>query len=153
MTTKNTDREGTKTVKIPTAMHIPVSVLAQMPEKLRVLGETMKVASKAIKKDDFRSVHQKARDAYNDANGTANCIVNAIDALNHCSEVNLLEDVIQSAKNAQALTSSIYKVCGNIHNDDCFKTTFNDVGTLEAVVSALNECGDEIRATVRKFGY
>ena len=153
MTTKNTDREGTKTVKIPTAMHIPVSVLAQMPEKLRVLGETMKAASKAIKKDDFRSVHEKARDAFDDANDTANCIVNTIDVLSQRLDVSLLDDVVKSAKFAQAMTSSIYKVCGNIHNDGCFKKTFNDVGTMEAVVSALNECGDEIRATVRKFGY
>lgn len=155
MKAKNTDRAGTKTVKIPTALHIPVSVLAQMPEKLRILAETMKAASKAIKADDsaFRQAHSKARTAFDDANGTANNICNSFDTLEKRLETDLIADAIKSAVMARSLTSAIYKVSGNFHNTECFQTTFEDVATLDAIVSALNECGDEIRAAVRKFGY
>lgn len=153
MTTTSAQR-GTETIKIPTALHIPVAVLAQMPEKLRLLGSAIKVTSATINgsRDDFRHAHDKVRSAYNDANGTANCIVNAIEQLN-TSDCQEMEGVVKAANAARNLTSALYKVSGNIHNDDCFKTTFNDLATVEATVAALGECGDEIRATVRKFGY
>ncbi len=140
--------------ELPAALHIPVSVLAQMPEKLRLLGVTIRACSKVVgaSRDKFREGHEPVREAYNDANGTANCIVNAIAELS-AQESPEMAPVIKSARAAQALTSSIYKVCGNIHNDDCFKTTFGDVATVNATVNALGACGDEIRETLRKFGY
>lgn len=140
--------------ELPAALHIPVSVLAQMPEKLRKLGVTIQACSKVVgaPREKFRENHEPVRAAYDDANGTANCIVNAIAELS-ALESPELASVVASARSARALTSSIYKVCGNIHNDDCFKTTFGDVATVNATVNALGACGDEIRETLRKFGY
>lgn len=140
-------------VELPAALHIPVSVLAQMPEKLRLLGETIKACSKCVGAgyQEFRDAHNPVRKAYDDANGTANCIVNAIAELG--AGKSDLEDVVSAAQSAKRLTSAIYKVCGNIHNDDCFKTTFNDASTVNATVAALGACGDEIRQTLRRYGY
>lgn len=142
-----------KVVELPAALHIPVSVLAQMPEKLRVLGQSIKNCSNYVGAgyQEFRDAHSPVRKAYDDANGTANCIVNAIAELAGDSEE--LKDVVAAAHSAKRLTSAIYKVCGNIHNDDCFKTTFADVDTVNATVAALGACGDEIRQTLRRYGY
>jgi hypothetical protein len=141
-------------VELPVALHIPVSVLAQMPEKLRVLAQAVKTCSKVVggSCDAFREAHKPVREAYSDANGTANCIVNAFNELVALNG-DQVKVVVTAAKSAKQLTSAIYNVCGNIHNDDCFKTTFHDKATVDATVTALNACGDEIRAALRQFGY
>ncbi len=141
-------------VALPPALHIPVSILAQMPEKLRMLGVTIQACSKVVdgSYEEFREAHKPVRTAYDDANGTANCIVNAIGELSAVVTPEIT-DAITSARSARALTNAIYKACGNIHNDDCFKTTFGDLATVNATVNALGACGDEIRESLRKFGY
>ena len=140
--------------ELPIALHIPVSVLSQMPEKLRLLGVTINACSKVIggSPHEFRATHNPVREAYDDANGTANCIVNAIGELSALDNADM-KTIVAAANSAKRLTSAVYKVCGNIHNDGCFKTTFADVATVNATVAALNACGDEIRAALRQFGY
>jgi ABC-type transporter Mla subunit MlaD len=154
MTSTTKARRTTKSTKVPAALHIPLAVLAQMPEKLRLLGETIKAASKTIKgtNEEFRAAHNKVRSAYDDANGTANCVVNSLEQLGELVTAEL-SAVVKGARAARNLTGAIYKVSSNIHNDDCFKRTFDDLVTVEATVAALNGCGDEIRAAIRKFGY
>ncbi|MDP3506884.1 MAG: hypothetical protein Q8T09_02750 [Candidatus Melainabacteria bacterium] len=141
-------------VELPIAMHIPVSVLAQMPEKLRLLAAAIKACSKSIDGDDdeFDKAHcSVSRDYYN-ANSAAKRIIDAITELSALKSEEIT-DILAAANSAKQLTGAIHKICGNIHNDDCFMTTFNDTATVNATVAALNHCGDEIRTAIRKFGY
>lgn len=144
--------KSTRAPKIDPALRIPLTVLAAIPEKLRTLGETMKVAA-AASDAEFRKPHNAVREAYDDANGSSNNAVNAFGVLQYLVTNKHLTAVVDAARDAQALTSAIYKSSGNIHNDDCFKRTFRDVATLEATLAALRDCGDKIRAAVKVFGY
>jgi hypothetical protein len=157
MTKSNTTtaRRSTANVEAPTALRIPLSVLATLPEKLRTLAETIKIAAKLCDADyeTFRNVHGPASKAYTAANGTANCAVNSFAKLNHLVNTLELQAADNQARAAAALTSAIYNSSGNIHNDDCFKATYKDAATVEATIAALHECGDNIRAALRPFGY
>jgi hypothetical protein len=154
MTTTSTARRSTKPTKLPAALRIPVAVLAQMPEKLRLLGETLRAASKTIKgsDEDFSQAYDKVSHAFVDANDTANCIVEAFAQLGELATEDL-SCVVKAANAAHNLTSAIYKVCGNIYSDDCFKNTFDDEATVKATIAALSDCSGEIRAMVRRYSY
>ncbi len=138
--------------KVHSSVRIPLSVLASLPEKLRVLAESIKIAS-GCRPDDFKMRHTATRTAYDDANGSANNAVNSFGVLESLITTAPVKAAVQMAREAQSLTSAIYKATGNIHNDDNFRDTFKDQATVDATVTALHECGDAIRAIVRPFGY
>lgn len=152
-TTSTRRRSGR--AKAPLALRIPLTVLATMPEKLRILAETLKVAAAACgsSSEDFRKAHDPVRNAFDEANSTANCAVNSFGELAYLINTTPLQEAKNAAKIARALTSAIYKAAGNIHNNDAFKGMFSDVATLDATVAALHDCGDQVRTAVRPFGY
>lgn len=152
MSTTTTRRRTPKTAP---ALHIPLSVLASIPERLRVLAETLKICAQATNAEhkEFRAKHEPVRKAYNDANGSANNAVNSFAALALHVKFKSEKDAMEAAQEAQALTSAIYKASGNIHNDDAFKSTFGDAATTQATLTALADCADRIRAAVSPFGY
>lgn len=156
MSTRKTSVRRRSPHKTASALFIPLAVLASIPERLRVLAETIKICAAHTDAgyDQFR-VHYflPVRDAFESANGAANQAVNAFAVLETLAVSKSEKGAVEAALEAQALTTAIYKASGNIHNDSLFKATFSDASTTDATVKALYDCADKIRAAVAPFGY
>ncbi|MBA4234006.1 MAG: hypothetical protein C0465_25880 [Ralstonia sp.] len=141
-------------VNVYVSTHIPLSVLAQMPEQLRVLGEAIRHSSEAMSEGYITSVkaYGLAVSAYVDANNTLNGIFDALVEL-ELENSEPLKDVFSALRSARRLMGAIHKICGNFQDSRRFMVAFASQATVDATVGALTNCGNEIRLSVGKFGY
>lgn len=152
MPKKNSARRAKCKFNVDPFVLVAASVLAQLPEKMRVLADAIRAASAAIGTDKFNGAHDQAKEAYSTVNNLANHSWNALDPVivRGDPETVLLERICLGT---QKRVEAIYKATGNFFNRNNFEETFSDIGTVEAVADALAECGDEIRTIVRKYGF
>jgi hypothetical protein len=152
-----------ETIKLPSALHLPVRVLAQLPEKLTELGIAIAGSASLIPRSQeeeeriasFTKAHTSVAVAYDDANDTAKGIVDALSEITGTvtGTVVIAEEIYQAATSAKTLTSVIGKVCVDIHQAQRFRSIFSDQGTVNATVAALCAHAEEISTTLKKFVY
>ncbi len=146
-------------VELSVNLHIPVSVLARVPEKLRLVREAIRVFFKG------GLAHSQENDpafttivlAIEDASYCRKCIIKTATALD--SDVGRFTfsrqkaEILRAANSARQVLESIDSICGNFRYYPAFKETFEDAATVCAVVNALDASREEIRSVLSAYGY
>ncbi len=146
-------------VELSVNLHIPASVLARVPEKLRLVREALRVFFKgglAHPQENDPAFATLVR-AIEDAGDIVDRIIKTAAALD-CEVGRFVfsrqkAEILRAANSARQVLESIDSICGNFRDYPAFKETFADAATVCAVVNALDACREEIGAALCAYGY